>query len=224
MQTDDFVNLTNSDWPDHNLSVLKFCKEETDKAVAALMAEYPSTPHRPVVRGVFAWDRLDNFLEAAANQNLFKGITAHWIEFKGAPILELRGKYTSLTAKHVLTREEDIKDSKNGYRTNNKVKNQENMELFSEFETPESEDDLLHIVLQHGGRKDSFAFLKAYFVDSDPVSLTSDLMAMESLEIHPATELVAPPSVTLKDPAAIEQPETLPAVPAAKNDNDDSQS
>jgi citrate synthase len=70
---------------------------------------------------------LDYFLEDAAKKNLFEGITARWISFQGAPILELQGKYTSLTACHVLSRDEKPKDSENGYRKNNRAKNQKNL-------------------------------------------------------------------------------------------------
>lgn len=152
------------------------------------------------------WDQMDYFLERAALGGLFANITPHWVKYKGADILELRGKRTSLTAKHVLTRDEVLLDSQNGYRTNNKIQNQVNLELFKDFDS-ETDEDVLHVVLQHGGRGERFAHLKAYFANSVPLSLSGDIMLIPDLEKTEESETVSQPSVTLKEAAAQENPE-----------------
>jgi len=222
MQNEHFVNLTKLDWTDHNLSILKFCKEEAYKAVLAHTADYPATPHLPVVRGVMGWDRLDYFLDTAAKNNLFEGITSRWVDFQGAPILELRGKYTSLTACHVLSRDDKPRESAYGYRKNNRAKNEKNQELFQEIEASVSEDELLHIILLHGGRNDNFAYLRIYLEDSDIPALSENIMLMESPEMTPETESVPTPMPTLKE--AIAKPEILSELPADTNKNVHSQS
>jgi hypothetical protein len=224
MQNDQFFNqLIKQDWTENNLQVLKYCKELADNAVQAHsnVSDYPflATPHLPVFKGVSRWVVLDYFLGAAVKNDLFVGITARWINFEGAPILELRGKYTSLTACHVLSRDEKPKDSKNGYRKNNQAKNQKNLELFTEFEAPVSEDDLLHIILLHGGSDDNFAYLRIYLEDSDIPTLTENIMLMPSLEMAPDAEFVLNPSVALKGKTPVAEPETV-----VKTKNDDSQS
>jgi hypothetical protein len=162
-------------------------------------------------------------LDAAVKNHLFEGITSRWVNFQGAKILELRGKYTSLTACHVLSRDDDPKESDFGYRRNNRAKNQKNQELFKEFEAPTSEDDFLNIVLQHGGRDDNFAFLRVYLEDSDIPCLTKNIMLMPSLEMTPETEIVPTPMLTLKKATSpvkeISTPES-----AGKTENDHSQS
>jgi hypothetical protein len=226
MQNDHFVNRAKLDWTDHNLSVLQFCKNQADAAALAQSntSEFPllDTPHLPVVRGVLRWALLDAILANAAGNHLFEGITAIWIDYQGTPILELRGKYTSLTACHVLSRDEKPKDSENGYRKNNRAKNQKNQELFKEFEAPVSEDDLLHIILLHGGRNDDFAYLRIYLEDSDIPALTGNIMLMPSLEMAPDTELVLKPVVTLNEKPIVPELENLPTSPADKTKDEHS--
>jgi len=228
MLNDYFVNLTRQDWTDANLRVIKNCKEQTDKAVAAYtnISEYPflGTPHLPVVTGVSRWAIFDYFLEAAAKKGSFDGIEPRWIDFQGAAILELRGKYTSLTACHVLTSDEKPKESEKGYRKNNRAKNQKNLELFKEFEASASDDDLIHVVLRHGGRNDNFAFLGIYLEESDFPALTGNIMLMPSLEMAPEAEPVMQPTVTLKDPTVVAQPENVLVLQIEKDENDDSTS
>jgi hypothetical protein len=205
MRNDYFVNLIQLDWTGHNLSVLKYCKDEAEKAVSAMLGDYQATKHHSTVRGVLLWDRLDHFFDMAAKSNLFHGITSHWIEFKGAQILELRGKYSSLTSKHVLTRDDDPDDSDKGYRENNRAKNQKNLELFKEYEAPDS-DKLFHIVFLHGGRNDNFGFLRIYLEDHDSPVLSENIMLIPSPEPILETEAVPVPTVTLKDTAPIADP------------------
>jgi hypothetical protein len=211
MQSDHFVNLTNQDWTNHNQQVLKYCKELADKAVLEHTADYPATRHLPVVKGVLRWDRMDYFLEMAAKNHLFDGIEACWTDFQGAPILELRGKFTSLTACHVLSRDDKPPESAKGYRKNNRARNQKNQELFKEFETHASEDEKLHLILRHGGREDNFAYLQIYLEDSDIPALSGNIMLLPSLDMTPETEFVLQPIVTLT---------AQPAVPASDNSSD----
>jgi hypothetical protein len=221
MQTQEFVNL---DWTNHNKAVIQYCILEARKAVAIHTADYPPTKHLPVIKGILLWDRLDYFLEAAANNELFEGITAKWITYEGAPILELRGKYTKLTACHVSHRDEDPKESKYGYRKNNRAKNEKNLELFKEFEASVSEDEKLNLILQHGEGDDNFAYLRMYLEASDIPVLSENIMLMEAIEMTPETEFVPEFKPVLKSPPVVSEPEILPALSVEKNENDHSQS
>ena len=228
MQNENFFNQTKLDWTDRNLSVIKDCLEQNERAVAAHtnLADYPllDTPLLQTVCGNLRWAMLKKILANAADNNLFDGITAHWIKFQGAPILELRGKYTSLTPCHVLGRDETPQESQNGYRKNNRAKNQVCMELFKEFEAPESENELFHILLIHGGRNDSFAFLRAYIGDSYNPVLSNNIMLMPSLVTTLDAEPDSKPVVTLKQNADQPERETIAQLPADRIQNEHSHS
>jgi hypothetical protein len=224
MQNDYFINLIKQDWPDQNLQILKYCKELAEKAVEERMADYPPTPHQPFIRGVMVWDRLDYYLDRAAKDHLFEGITSEWVPYQGAQILELRGKYSSVTACHVLSPDDAPKESDRGYRKNNRAKNQKNLELFKEYETPDSEEEPYHVIFQHGSRDGDFGFLRIYLEDKDIPVITLNIMLMQSPEMTPDTELVLKPVVVLKDNMGVSKPENLPTVPVETNTNDDSQS
>ena len=228
MQNDDFLNLAKMDWTEHNRQAIKRCKEQADSAAIEHndKTENPllDSPHYSVQVGVDRWAFLNKILyDSVVTSHLFEGITAHWIDFNGAPILELRGKYTSLTAKHVLTRDEKISDSPNGYRQNKRANNQKNLELFKEAEVPTSSEDLIHIVLQHGGQGDNFAFFRVYLEDGDVPDLFGNIMDMPSLKTAPEEEFVLKPVPTLK-PTAVPAKEISTHETVDKTENDHSQS
>lgn len=203
MLSDEILNLVRGDWTDHNLQVLRHCKLQAEAFVNSKMEDYPLSHHRASVRGNMLWDSVDRFLEMACVNGLFDGITHCWIKYKGAEILTLRGHRTSLTAKHVLTRDDVLPDSENGYRTNNKVKNQMQFDMFSEYKEFDTEDgEPIHIVWQHGGRGDIFAYLKAYFTDGEPLTLSDNIMLLPDLQSAEESEFVLQPAVALK-PAAV---------------------
>jgi hypothetical protein len=220
MQRDEILNLVHGEWTQHNLQVLRYCKMQAETFVGSRMEDYPITRHRASVRGNMLWDQIDQFLEIASNNGLFEGIEHCWIKHKGADILTLRGQKTSLTAKHVLTRDEVLPDSENGYRTNNKLKNQRCFDLFREFETEDG--DPIHIVWQHGGKGEIFAYLKAYFAESDPLTLSDDIMLLPDLESEEESEFVLQPSVALK--TVVVTPESSMPEPLKLELQDDSQS
>lgn len=210
MQRDEIVNLVRGEWTQHNQQVLRYCKMQAEAFVGSKMEDYPITRHRASVRGNMLWDQIDQCLEIASINGLFEGLNHCWIKHKGADILTLRGERTSLTAKHVLTRDEVLADSENGYRTNNKAKNQRCFDLFKEFETEDGEP--IHIVWQHGGKDEVFAFLKAYFAEGDPLTLSENIMLLPDLESAEESEFVLQPSVVLKTAVVapeFSQPESL---------------
>lgn len=201
MQPDEIINLAQSDWTPHNQQVLRYCKIEAEKFVAHRMEDYPPTHHFASVRGNMLWDQIDRFLELASMDRLFHGITHQLIKYRGAEILTLRGSRTCLTAKHVLSRDEILNDAEDSYRTNTRIRNQRNMELFKEYDT-DPENEPLHIVFQHGGREGLFAYLKAYFAGEHPLALSDDIMLLPEFEVAHDSEPVPPPAVTLKTPGS----------------------
>jgi len=208
------------------LSVIKDCLEKTESDVLAQtnLSDYPilNTKNLPHVRGILRWAILKKHLDIAAEKNDFDGITSHWINFFGANILELRGKYTSLTPCHVLGRDETPKEST--YRTNNRAKNQVCPLLFKELEEVESENDLFHILLVHGGRNDSFAYLRAYIGPSYSPVLSNNIMLMPSLVTTLDAEPDSKPVVTLKKNADQPERETITQLPADRIQNEHSHS
>jgi hypothetical protein len=223
MQNDDifYQKLAEQDYTYHNLQVIKHCKEQAENAVLDRTADYPAKSRLATINGILRWDLLDHYLEQAANNQLFDGITAKWIKYEGAPILELHGKNTVLTAKHVLSKEEKITESENGYRKNNQAKNQKNQLLLKELQEPNSEDTKPNIVLVHG---DGFAYLRILLDKSDVPELTTNIMLMPSLDAAPETEFVPQPMPVLNPKKVVSEPEALPEISLKKKTNDHSQS
>jgi len=138
--------------------------------------------------------------------------------------LELCGKYTKLTACHVSHRDDDPKESKYGYRKNNRAKNEKNLELFKEFESSVSQDEKLNLILQHGDGDDNFAYLRMYLEASDIPVLSENIMLMDAIEMTPATEFVPDVKPVLKTSPVVAEPEISPESPANKTKNVHSQS
>jgi hypothetical protein len=79
---------------------------------------------------------------------------------------------------------------------------------------------LFHIVLRHGGRNDSFAYLGIYLEDSDYPILSENIMLLASLEMALDAELVSAPSVTLKDTAITSESDRSQEQPVEAADDD----
>ncbi len=223
MLNDDIVyqKLTQQDYTDHNLQVIKHCKEQAERAVSERTADYPAPTRIATINGVLRWDLFDHYLEQAAKNELFEGITAKWIRYEGAPILELHGKNTILTAKHVSSKDEKITESETSYRKNNQVKNQKNQLLLKELEEPDSEDTKLCIVLLHG---DGFAHLRIFLENKDVPELTSNIMLLPALDAAPETEFVPQPMPVLNPRKVVSEPAIWPKILLNTNTDDNSKS
>jgi hypothetical protein len=223
MQNDDifYPELVKQDYTDHNLRVVKHCIKQTRQAVLEQTADYPARHRIASIKGYLGWDLLDHFLDQAAINQLFEGITSKWITHEGAEMLELHGKNTILTAKHVETKDEEIADTENGYRKNAKINNQKNQLLLKELAEPISESVKPKIFLVHGH---GFAYLRILLEKSDVPELTSNIMLMPDLDAASETEFVPEYKPEMLPQKVASEPEVLPKLSLKKNENDHSKS
>jgi hypothetical protein len=126
------------------------------------------------------------------------------VELGGFHVLELRGKFTAVTTHHLM--EEDETPRESTFRRRGREVNEVSPLLKGwEHMAPET-DDLLHLVLVHGGKTSEFAYLRAYTDGIDRAvyrQLSSNIKLMPMLLPSIDFEPVAEPLVEL-NPAAAE--------------------
>lgn len=193
------------DWSEHNLSTVQAALLEAERAT--LLRSDPredpllDTPNLPNFRGVLRWIMVQRHLHTAFIQGRFQGITARWVDLAGAHVLELRGEHTVVTPCHLLSPDDVPRETK--YRKSLRVVNQV-CPLLKGFECLDggvAENDPIQILLVHGGRKENFAYLRAYIDPDDPAiyrQLSKNILSMPILLPSMEVELVAEPVVALK--------------------------
>ncbi len=203
-----FLTEVAKDWSEHNLTVVQ---EAILAAEAAALARSDKesdplldSPNLANFRGVVRWHMVQKHLEMAAEKGLFEGIEAGWVELGGFHVLELRGKFTAVTTHHLM--EEDETPRESTFRRRGREVNEVSPLLKGwEHMAPET-DDLLHLVLVHGGKTSEFAYLRAYTDGIDRAvyrQLSSNIKLMPMLLPSIDFEPVAEPLVEL-NPAAAE--------------------
>lgn len=204
-----FLTEVAQDWSEKNLTVIQESIVEAERATLArtdVRADpLLDTPNIAVHRGGVRWHMVQKHLAMAADRGLFEGITAEWVELGGFWVLELRGKYTSVTAAHLMEENDTPRESK--FRKRGREVN-EVSPVLKGFEGLAGESSsLIHLVLVHGGKSSEFAYLRAY-TDPDDRSIYKQLsrniklmpMLVPSIEFEPVGE----PVVELS-PAAVEK-------------------
>lgn len=204
-----FLTEVALDWSERNLTVVQQAVLEAERATLArsdVRADpLLDTPNIAIFRGTMRWHMVQKHLAMAAEKGLFDGIVADWVELGGVSVLELRGKYTSVTTLHLMDENDAPRDSK--FRKQGREVN-EVSPVLKGFEGVAGESSsLIHLVLVHGGKSNEFAYLRAY-TDPDDRSIYKQLsrniklmpMLVPSIEFEPVGE----PVVELS-PAAVEK-------------------
>jgi len=209
-----FLEKVAHDWTPENLGVVKDVLLEAGKAVLnrSNIQEDPllDTPNLPNLRGYLRWVIVARMLELAIDRKRLIGISANWVCLGGVHVFEMRGEFTSVTPCHLLSETVAPKDTE--YRKDQRIVNAINPDLFQEFERESSEDDLLKILLAHGGKNTEFAYLRAYTDPSDNSvyrRLSSNIMLTQSIVPSFDEEFVAEPLVTLKKTAHVEKEQLI---------------
>lgn len=200
-----FLTEVAEDWTEGNLIALQEAIREAEAATLARSnpEDDPllASPNLPNFRGTMRWLLVQKCLEAAVNNGRFSGITANWVNLGGVHSFELHGRYTSVTAYHLLTEDDAPREST--LRRSQRITNQI-CPLLRGFEAlePASPDELLHLLLVHGGKDGEFAYLRAYY---DPYNrsayrlLSRNIMLMPTLLPSIEVEPIAEPEIGLKD-------------------------
>ncbi len=107
---------------------------------------------------------MDYSLEESCKNGLIPGINAAWVPLgsseNGVHALELRGKYSCLSAHHLSA--PDIAPRDSTKRREKRILNHIQPTFdFPEFKEP-TDDSLLQILLVHGHQKLNFSYLRAY--------------------------------------------------------------
>jgi hypothetical protein len=198
-----FLTEVAEDWTDKNLSAAQEVLFEANDATLARsnIVEDPllNTPNLPNYRGVLRWILVQKIFELAVQNGKFDGITAEWVDLGGVSVLELRGKYTRVTPCHLLTKDESPREST--YRRSTRIENQVYQTLFG-FEPPEPGNELLNLLLVHGGRFETFSYLRAYTDRQDRgifLPLSNNIMLMPSLLKSIDFEPIDDPQIGLND-------------------------
>lgn len=203
MPTPFFLTEVAQDWGTHNLAVLQDVLYAASAATLdrSNKIEDPilDTPNLPNLRGVLRWVIVQKMLANAAADGRFEGIGAEWVNLGGVHVLELRGAKTIVTPCHLLETDDVPREST--YRKYTRIGNQVNP-MLAGFEEPTQENDPLHLLLVHGGRSSTFAYLRAY-IDRQNRSvyrqLSNNIMAiptlLESIDYEPIDE----PQIGLND-------------------------
>ena len=165
-----------------------------------------SSPNAPMVTGVMRWMYVDHHLERGCQMGWMPGITAHWFNLGdgGVSALELRGKYTSLTAFHLASPEAPIRDSR--LRFEKRLINQMNPH-FPQWENQGMESERatvqpVNLVLVHGGKKADFAFLRVYHDPEDLqqfITMSTNIIGEPSVPLAVDSEAVEESEPKLKD-------------------------
>jgi hypothetical protein len=157
------------------------------------------TPNLPNFRGYLRWIIVARMLEMVIERKLLTGIAAKWVCLGGVHVFEMRGRYTCVTPCHLLSENMAPKDTE--YRKDQRIVNAINPDLFERFDDQNSDDELLKILLVHGGKSEEFAYLRAY-TDPDNNSiyrrLSSNIMLTQTIVPALDEEVVPEPLVTLK--------------------------
>jgi hypothetical protein len=202
MKTPFFLTDVAADWNQNNLAVIREVLSAADLATFSrsdsISDPLLDTPNLPNLRGVMRWVIVQKLLANAAEEGRFEGISAEWVYLGGVSILELRGANTVVTPYHLLTKEDAPREST--YRRSTRIENQINPSLWDSVEPEEKE--LLHLLLVHGGRDESFAFLRVY-IDSSNRSvfreLSNNIMSMPTLLDSIDFEEIDEPQIGLND-------------------------
>jgi hypothetical protein len=206
MKSEFFLTEVRQDWTEHNLVALQSAIIEAERATLARsdIEQDPLlvTPNLPNYRGVLRWVMVQKQLELAVLRGRFEGITASWVDLAGAHVLELRAHHTIVTPCHLLDPDDVPRETK--YRKSRRVVNQV-CPLLTGFEGLEGgslpDEELIQILLVHGGKKSTFAYLRAYIDPDDPAiyrQLSMNIMLMPVLLPSIDVEPVAEPVINLK--------------------------
>ena len=199
-----FLTEVAEDWHEHNLKIAQetlFEAEQatlrrTDKTKDPLL----DTPNFNNFRGYTRWVMVQKHFEKAATQ--FQNITHKWVNLGGVNVLELHGKNTIVTPCHLLNERDTPNETV--YRRDFRIQNQVCPFLFpfENDETAESKDKRLRVLLIHGGKDSTFAYLRAY-IDAEDKSvyrnLSQNIMLMPALLPSIDFEPVEEPNVGLND-------------------------
>jgi hypothetical protein len=203
-----FLTEVAHDWSEHNLTVVQQTIQEAEMATLARSDKESDplldTPNLAILRGVMRWHMVQKHLAMAAEKGLFAGIEAEWVDLGGVHVLELRGQYTSVTTHHLM--EEDETPRESAFRRRGREVNEVSPVLKGWEHLAPKTEELLHLVLVHGGKTKEFAYLRAYTDAIDRSvyrQLSSNIKLMPMLLPSIDFEPVAEPLVEL-NPAAVE--------------------
>jgi hypothetical protein len=200
-----FLTEVATDWDNSNLSVIQEVLLAASDAVLARSntVEDPllHTPNLANYRGVLRWVIVQRMLADAAENGRLHDIEPVWVALGGVSILELRGSKTIVTPYHLL--EPDDVPRESTYRKNSRLENQINPCLAG-FEEPQDENEAIHLLLTHGGRSSSFAYLRAYYDHQNRSvyrQLSNNIMTLPTLVEAMDFEPVAEPVIGLNLPS-----------------------
>lgn len=194
-----FLTEVAQDWSERNLTVVQQAVLEAERATLArsdVRADpLLDTPNLPNLRGVIRWHMVQKQLAMAAERGSFDGITAEWVELGGVSVLELRGRYTSVTTHHLM--EENDAPRESMFRRRGREVNEVSPVLRGLEGWAEEASRLIQLVLVHGGKSSEFAYLRAY-TDPDNRAVYRQLsrniklmpMLVPSIEFEPVSEPV----------------------------------
>lgn len=197
MKTSPFLTEVGQDWTDHNLTIVQGALLEAEAATLARSNQKSDplldTPNLSNYRGVVRWHMVQKHLALAAERGLFEGIEAEWVDLGGVHVLELRGKKTAVTSHHLM--EEDETPRESAFRRRGREVNEVSPILKGWEYLEDKSNDLLHLLLVHGGRTKEFAYLRAY-TDAENRSVYRQLsknikqlpMLLPSIDFEPVAE------------------------------------
>jgi hypothetical protein len=200
-----FLTEVAQDWTPDNLAVVqdvliqaeRLTLDRTDPVTDPILG----SPNLPNLRGQMRWVLVGTCLEAAAKSGRLSGIQSRWVPLGGSSALELFGQFTTVVACHLMGPEETPRESR--YRRSHRIAN-EVSPMLQGFEAPEQVGDPLHLVLVHGGRDSSFAYLRAYYDNAIPSAykaLSDNIMKLPTLLHTGDVEMVEEPSIGLRTAA-----------------------
>lgn len=204
MSNDFFLTEVAADWSSNLFTVQEIIREaeqatlkRSDKIGDPLF----DTPNLPNFRGMLRWVMVQRHFEIAARNGRLNGITPHWINLGGVHVLELRGNNTTVMPCHLLKSDDSPRES--SYRRSQRIVNQINPMLFNfDGEEESSADELLHLLLVHGGKNGEFAYLRAYTDPSNRAvfrNLSNNLMLMPTLLNSIDAEQIDEPEIGWRD-------------------------
>ncbi|MFZ2643184.1 MAG: hypothetical protein WA117_19485 [Verrucomicrobiia bacterium] len=209
MQDPYFLTEVAQDWNDSNLSRIQSVLSEAKNAVLQRsdITQDPllDTPNLRNIRGYLRWTIVQKLLADAASNNQFDGITSEWVDLGSVYTLRLRGQYTTLTPCYLSDRNRSPQDTE--YRKNLRIQNQVSPLLlgWTETESTGPANDLLHLLLVHGGKYEDFAELRAYTSDKEYTRLSRNIMINPMLLPSLDAEVIAEPEPTLINTTSVEE-------------------
>jgi hypothetical protein len=205
MDSQFFLTEVGQDWPSQNLIVLQDVIFEANQAVLDRtnpvedpLLDNPLLPH---LKGYLRWILLQKLLEQAVANGRFTGITAQWSDLGGVSVLELKGAFTRVTPYYLIAPDEVPREST--YRRSTRVENQVYQSLPG-FEQADADERLVNLLLVHGGRYETFAYLRAYcdrLNRANHIQLSNNIMLMPALLESLGFEQIEDPEIELNNEA-----------------------